>query len=74
MVTDTRIPCAEAGKTWAAGKSARRLAKKRHRRTRSGRVVAIPGGEEVDEESALLAGPVEDDDEARATGSGAGLA
>ncbi|KAJ9100362.1 hypothetical protein QFC20_005428 [Naganishia adeliensis] len=67
---------AEAGKTWAAGKSAKRLGKKRHyhRRTRSGRVVAIPGGEEVDEETALLDEPVEDQGEVRATGSGAGLA
>ncbi|KAJ9122802.1 hypothetical protein QFC24_004233 [Naganishia onofrii] len=52
---------AEAGKTWAAGKSAkrRRSHRKFHRRTRSGRVVAMPAGEvdgehTVDEETSLL--------------------
>ncbi|KAJ9101776.1 hypothetical protein QFC21_003115 [Naganishia friedmannii] len=75
---------AEAGQTWAAGKSAkrRRSHRKFHRRTRSGRVVAMPAGEGdtdgvVDEETSLLPEQLkgfenEEDGNgtARATGSG----
>ncbi|GHJ87052.1 hypothetical protein NliqN6_3454 [Naganishia liquefaciens] len=51
---------AEAGKTWAAGKSAKQRAgfKKYHRRTRSGRVVEMPVTEDeerpADEQTSLL--------------------
>jgi hypothetical protein len=72
----------EAGKTWAAGKSAKRAGfKKYHRRTRSGRIVEMPVTEDeegpVDEETSLLPDREENvengDESSRATGSGAGM-
>lgn len=48
---------ARAGQQWAAGKSARQA--RRHRRTRSGRVVAVPEGVEVPEEQAVTIAEVE---------------
>lgn len=76
----------EAGKTWAAGKSAKQRAgfKKYHRRTRSGRVVEMPVTEDeerpVDEETSLLPDQEEYGNgnhgkgATRATGTGAGVA
>ncbi|WVQ82018.1 hypothetical protein IAT38_004146 [Cryptococcus sp. DSM 104549] len=47
---------ARAGKQWAAGKSARKS--RRHRRTRSGRVVPVPEGTHVPPEEAVTVGEV----------------
>ncbi len=46
-----------AGKPWAAGKSARKA--RRHRRTRSGRVVAVPIGEPIPDDQIITVGEVE---------------
>jgi hypothetical protein len=45
------------GAPWAAGTSAKKAS--RHRRTRSGRVVAVPAGEPIPPEQALTIGEVE---------------
>ncbi|WVR07418.1 hypothetical protein IAU60_004459 [Kwoniella sp. DSM 27419] len=47
---------ARAGKEWAAGKSARRA--KRHRRTRSGRVVPVPEGTAIPPSEIVTVGEV----------------
>jgi hypothetical protein len=45
------------GKPWAAGVSARKA--RRHRRTRSGRVVAVPEGQPIPPEQRVTVGEVE---------------
>lgn len=48
---------ARRGLPWAAGKSARRA--RRHRRTRSGHVVAVPDGTEIPPDEAVTVGELE---------------
>nr|XP_018261348.1 uncharacterized protein I303_05786 [Kwoniella dejecticola CBS 10117]OBR83506.1 hypothetical protein I303_05786 [Kwoniella dejecticola CBS 10117] len=55
LLTFTAL-AARAGKPWAAGKSAKRA--KRHRRTRSGRVIAVPPGTEIPPEEVVTVGEV----------------
>ncbi|KAK6910599.1 hypothetical protein I203_104631 [Kwoniella mangroviensis CBS 8507] len=55
LLTFTAL-AARAGKPWAAGKSARHA--KRHRRTRSGRVIAVPPGTEIPPEEVVTVGEV----------------
>lgn len=66
---------AQAGKEWAGGKPPRR---RRHRRTRSGRVVTVPNlsedeEAEADEETGLLNGPAGVNGAEAATGHGGGV-
>lgn len=65
----------EAGKEWAGGKPPRR---RRHRRTRSGRVVTVPNlsedeDAEADEETGLLNGSAGVNGAEAATGHGGGV-
>jgi len=48
---------ARAGQPWAAGKSARKA--RRHRRTRSGRVVPVPEGQPIPPDQVVTVGEVE---------------
>lgn len=48
---------ARAGQPWAAGKSARRA--RRHKRTRSGKVVPVPEGQPIPPEEQVTVGEVE---------------
>ncbi|WRT68275.1 uncharacterized protein IL334_005251 [Kwoniella shivajii] len=55
LLTFTAL-AARAGKEWAAGKSAKKA--KRHRRTRSGRLIPVPPGTEIPPEEVVTVGEV----------------
>ncbi|WWD18951.1 hypothetical protein CI109_103408 [Kwoniella shandongensis] len=55
LLTYTAL-AARAGQQWAAGKSARKA--RRHRRTRSGRVVPVPEGTQIPPEEVVTVGEV----------------
>lgn len=52
-----RADASGSGKPWAAGKSARKA--RRHRRTRSGRVIAVPDGTPIPPSEVVTVGEVE---------------
>jgi hypothetical protein len=56
LLTFTGI-AARRGKPWAAGKSARHA--RRHRRTRSGQVIAVPDGTQIPPEEVVTVGELE---------------